>query len=156
MENSKKRKINFFDVVFILLILVAGVVAYMLVHGEETVQETRTRTYMVELTNIDEGMEKSVNVGDAVRDNIKNYDVGTVKEIEVLPYTLAVTDETQGVTRDVEIPGKVSLHVTIEVETTETASSVQTASGYDLKTGGSASLSLGTLRASGYILYVER
>ncbi len=154
--KSKRKRPNFFDVLIILLILLAAVVAYWLSHSDSVGQTSILRTYQIELTTLRESMVDYVSVGDSVTDTVKNYAMGTVVDIQVLPEYNTVVDKTTGVARQAEVPGYVTLLLTVESETSETEEEITTVGGYTIRTGISVSCSVGTLVASGYILEVER
>lgn len=158
MEENKitRRRPNLFDGLFILLLAAVAVVAFLLSHGGFGGNDTVRRTYRVELRELDAEMVDYVAVGDQVTDNIKNYAMGTVTAIEVVPATKAVLDEEAGIVRQAPIEGKIMLHLTVEVDTVEDADSVDAVSGYTLRTGASVSCSAGQLSGSGYILSLER
>lgn len=154
----EKRRLhpNFFDILFLVLILAVAVVAYLLSHSSDTRgKEVITRTYRLELEYLQEDMADCVAVGDAVTDNIQNYDLGTVTAMEVVPYTASVNNEEAGTVDQVPVEGYISLWLTVEVDTVETDSAITTVSGYDLRTGKAVSCSVGMLTSAGYILAVE-
>jgi len=153
--KTKKKRPNLFDVIFIVLILVVAVGAYFLVHGTGG-EETTLRTYVIELTGLREGMESSVAVGDTVTDTVKNYGMGTVTATEVVPYEETTIDAENGVYRQIDVAGYVTLRLTVEAETTETEKEITTAGGYAIRTGTAVNCSVGTLVSSGYILEVQR
>jgi hypothetical protein len=155
MEKVRKHP-NFFDILLILVILAAAAAAYLLSHQGADTSTLRTRTYRVELQGLRDTMADAVQIGDPVTDTVKNLDLGTVTDVEVQPYTVAVTDEDAGVVRQVAMEDYVTLWVTLEVDTTETDSQISTTSGYVLRTGTSISVSIGDLVASGYILDIVR
>lgn len=157
MEQKAKRKHpNFFDILFILLILAVAAAAYLLSHQTPTTQDTTVRTYKIELDHLQTSMADCVAVGDTVTDTVRNLDMGTVTAVEVLPYTAAVSDEDANVVRQVPVEGYVTLWLTVEAETLETDTAIVTESGYTLRTGVSISCAVGTLVGSGYVLGIER
>lgn len=158
MEQKKQRRHpNFFDIIFVVVILAVAVAAYLISHDSGTRgQATVSRSYILELTQLQEGMESCVAVGDTVTDNIKNYEIGTVTDIQVVPYTSAATDEEAGVVKQAAMQGYISLQLTIEADTVETESEISTVSGYTLRVGASVSCTVGSLKGSGYILQLDR
>ncbi len=159
MEQKKARKRpNFFDLLIVILLLLVVAAAYWLSHRSAApTAVVIPRTYMVELIRLQEGMEEYVAVGDPVTDNVKNYDVGTVKAVEVLPYTTGESlDEEAGMYRQAPVEGWVNVLLTVEVDTVETDSTVDTLSGYTLRTGATGSFTAGTLSSRGVILDVSR
>lgn len=158
MEQKKpRRRPNFFDLLIVLLLLAVVVVAYLLSHDSaSTAKDVISRTYTVELPRLEAGMENYVSVGDAVTDNVKNYAVGTVTNVEVRPTTSTVLDEENNLFRQAPVEGQVTVVLTIAVDTVETDASVDTLSGYTLRTGATVSFTAGRLYASGNILEVSR
>ena len=156
MEHKRKHP-NFIDIAFIFLLVAVAAVAYFLSHQEADPTETTIqRTYVLELTDLPENATQYVQVGDAVTDNIKNYAMGTVTAIETAPETTNLFDKEAKVHRDSEVPGKITLYVTVVADTLETESQVNTASGYNLRVGNRVSCTLGQLTASGYIVVLDR
>lgn len=158
MEQKKPRKrLNFFDLLIVLLLLAVVAVAYLLSHDSTpTAKNIIPRTYTVELPRLELGMKDYVSVGDTVTDNIKNYAIGTVTDIELQPSTNTVLDEEHEIFRQAVLNDRVTLVLTIEVDTVETDSAVDTLSGYTLRTGTSVSLTAGQLYAAGTVLSVSR
>ena len=155
-ETKKRRRPNLFDILIIVLVLAAVAVAYILSHDGFSQKTVTTRSYLLELADLPQGMEDSVHVGDTVTDNIKNYEIGTVTGIELIPSTNQVLDEDGGVFRPAPVDGLVTLLLTIEVPTVETEQSIDTVSGYTLRVGAQTSCSVGALRAAGYIVALDR
>lgn len=156
MEKKKKRP-NFIDIIFVLLVLGVILVAWFLIHGSQGASaDTVTRSYVVELLELNPDMADYLAVGDKVKDNIKNYDIGIVTNVEEIPAIATVVDEETGVIRVAEIPGKITLVVTIEAQTVETEKAISTVSGYDLRIGTAVSCTIGRLTASGYIIGMDR
>ena len=157
MDTAKKhRQLNLFDVLFVLLILIFVIVAYMLSHGGISRQETITRNYLLELADLPDGMQDSVSIGCQVEDNVKNYELGIVTAIEIIPSTGSVLDEETRTIQQAVKPDQLTLLLTIQVDTVETEDTSDTVSGYPLRVGRFVSCTAGSLTASGYILAVDR
>ncbi len=156
-ETKKRRRPNLFDILFIVLILAVAAVAWYVSREDGQIQaETRTRTYLLELSDMDESMARYVAVGDKVKDNVKNFDMGAVTAIEVVQATGQVVDEEARVVRQSPREDRVLILLTVEAETTETNTTVSTVGGYSLRVGKSVSCTVGQLTSPGYILAVER
>lgn len=155
MKKTKKHP-NFFDILIILLVLLVAVAAYFLSHRDGGQGSVVTRSYTIELMDLEEHMLDAVAVGDEVTDNVKNYEMGTVTAVESYPYKVSVVDEETGMTRQVETPGRYVLLLTVECPTVETEKEINTVSGYTLRTGTAVSCSVGELTSAGYILSLER
>lgn len=157
MNKTKRKHPNFFDIIFVLLIVVVALVAYALSHQESAaVAETTTRSYVVEFAGLRPEMADCVKAGDSVTDNVKNYPIGTVTNVEVVPYTVTTTDKETGVIRETENPRYITLHITIEAQTIDGEKQITTDSGYVLQVGANASCSMGSLTAGGYIIELQR
>lgn len=156
MEERKKRlRINLFDIAIIILILLVAGAAYLLSHNDAGA-EVISRSYVLELQNLDASMADYVQIGDTVTDSVKNYPIGTVTEVAVVPYMATTSDLQNGVIRETEVPGKISLLLTVQADTTETQRDITTLSGYVLRTGTSVSCQVGNLVSKGFILKVDR
>lgn len=157
MNNNNRKHPNFFDIIFLVLIAAVALTAYVLSHQESAaVAETTLRSYVVELSALKPEMANCVAVGDSVTDNVKNYAIGTVTKVEVLPHTVYTIDENAGIIRETEVPEIITLYVTIEAQTIEGKTQITTDSGYQLQVGARISCSVGSLTGSGYIVGLQR
>ena len=95
MSGKKKFKINFFDIVIVIVVIAIGAVVYAMTN-KEVVQETKTIRYTIELVNQNEGFTENINVGDDIYDNIKNYYMGKVVSVEAVPYKKLIPDSENG------------------------------------------------------------
>ena len=71
MAEKKKFKINFFDVVIILIVICVGAGLYVFTHRDTTV-ETKKLTYMIEINKATPGLENYIRIGDDLTENTKN------------------------------------------------------------------------------------
>lgn len=155
--KKKYFRLNFIDIVFVLLIAALAMTAYYLSHRSSTeVLKTQTRSYVVELTDLEPFMANAVQVGDCVTDTVKNQDLGVVSAVESVPYTQRVLDEDNSVYVYKDVPNRITLLITIEAETLETENEITTASGYALRVGTFVNCAAGGLVGSGYILELDR
>lgn len=155
-EKKPRRHPNFFDVIFIVLILALAGGAYWVSHDGTSGQELVSRSYVIELNHLQADMAQYAALGDRVTDNVKNQDMGTVMALETVPYTIPVADEAAGTVKQVPVEGYVSLRITVQTDTTETDSQVATEDGYILRVGTSVSCAVGGLTSAGYIIQVDR
>ncbi len=154
--ERKKFRVSGIDVVFVVLILAVVLGAYWLIHRDGGDAVPRKRSYVIELTELDASMADAVAVGDTVTDNVKNYHMGTVTDVTVTAAVADVLDEESGILREAEVPGKITLLVTVEADTTETDQTITTTGGFDLRIGTSVSCSVGGLTATGFIVGLDR
>jgi hypothetical protein len=95
-------------------------------------------------------------VGEHFKENTKNYDAGVVTAVEVVPYTVDVTDQEAGSVRQAEVEGRETLLITLEVDAVDTESSLTSGDGMTLRVGESASISNANMTGTGYIVSIER
>ncbi len=156
MEAKKRYHPNFFDILIVAVILLLAAGAWFISHRGDAVAKTMPRTYVLEVSGLQSGMEAPIVPGCSVTDNIRNYDIGVVTAVEEVPSLSAVFDETSGTVRQTPTPNETTLLVTIQADTVESEKNVSTKSGYDLKVGKNVSCTIGGVICSGYILEVER
>lgn len=156
MEKKKFRP-NILDILLLLLIAAVALAAYAISHRQEAgPQQAITRSYTIELTNLDGTMLESVQPGDLVKDNVKNLELGVVTAVEVSATTVSSLNKETGLYQETEVPGKYTMLVTVRADTTETDKQVSTVSGFILRVGTSVSCTVGNLYASGYIVKLDR
>lgn len=155
--DHKKFQIrpNFFDILFVVIILAIAAGAYMVSH-KDTDETVSRRSYTVELVGIAKGLEVSVEPGDTVIDNVMNLEMGVITDVRVEPATFSEIDEETYTEKQVPEEDYITLILTIESDTTESDYNVTTLSGYTLRVGTSVYCFTGSLNAGGYILAVER
>ena len=85
-ENKKKFKINFFDIVIILIVVCVGAGVYFFTH-KSPAAATKKLTYVVELNKTTPGLEDYIRIGDDLTENTKNYNMGKVVDVETVPYS---------------------------------------------------------------------
>lgn len=155
--DKKRRHPNFIDIAFILLIAAVALTAYFLSHQDsEATNQPTLRSYVIELSDLSPEMAQYIAVGDTVTDNVKNYHLGTVTAVEVIPYRMPALDEQAGIYRNCDVPNRISLLVTVEAETLETDKQITTASGFVIRVGATLSCSVGRFSAPGCIAAMDR
>ena len=85
--ERKRRGINLFDIVIIVVICAVGFVGYKYFNREK-VMETKTIRYTFEFIDNYEGFSELIHVGDEITDNVKNYYMGKVVEVKSEPCLL--------------------------------------------------------------------
>ena len=159
-ENTKTRRKwhpNLFDVVIVLLIVaVAAVLYFMLRPTAGNVVQTVPMRYTVEMLNLPEGTSKMMDVGDTIIDSSKNYGMGKVVEVKVIPYTVECDDVENGVTRQAVVPGYETVLLTLEANMVVTDSSITTEGGYLVRVGQSSKAKGDNYAATGYVVGIER
>ena len=119
--ERKKFKVNLFDIVIIVVLVVLALFLYKFTHKEAAV-ETKPIRYTFELTDNAIGFTDLIEVGDEITDNVKNYYMGKVVAVEKAPHRELTDDVETGQILDAEMPGKETAIVTVEANATESAS----------------------------------
>ena len=160
MSNEKKGfkwRPNLFDIVIVLIILAVGAVLYLMLRPTaSSVVQTTPMRYTVEMLNLPEGTHELMHVGDQVIDSSKNYAMGTVVDIQVMPYTVDADDRENNVTRQAPVPGYETVWLTLEANMVVTDSSITTEGGYLVRVGLSTKTKGDNYAATGYIVAIER
>lgn len=162
-EESKRRlrmtrrhyKPNLFDIVIILVILALGVGVYLFAN-REVAAETKTLRYTIELSDMPEGFSEKVEVGDDLTDNIKNYYMGKVVQVDAVPFTKLADDMENGKILDSVVPERESVLIVVEANVTESASEFRVNGNFLVKAGLEIAAKGPGYAGEGYILTVER
>lgn len=165
MENKKKRVFlrifNLFDLALIAIALV--VLAVILLTRDNSsgqltgqVQRTVSVRYTVELSEIENGAAANIKAGAPVVDAIKKYSIGTVESVQISPTRASVPDEGSDIVRYAQVPGQETATVVITAKAVETDADIIIDGGYLVKVGLPASVRIPGLRATGFIVDVER
>ena len=154
-RTERKPRINVFDIVIIVLVLVVAGGAYAFTH-RETKLETRLLRYSMELIDCPAGFSQNVQVGDTLTDNIKNYHMGTVISVEARPSMKLGEDRNTGNVVESAIEGKETVILVVEADVTESASDFKVDGNYVVKAGKEVAVKGNGYAGKGYILTVAR
>jgi hypothetical protein len=165
MEQKKFRlKLNLFD--GLVLVLAVAVGAFLLWNalkpqtvsdgGETTESSAATIRYSILFRRWPEGNDALIAVGDQMTDAVKNANLGTVVDMEVLPSQSLVLDEENGRYILSDAPTYEDILVTMEATGTYSEEAVTLTEGYVLRVGATAYLRGPGYMASGPIYAIER
>lgn len=155
----RKVKINFFDVAIIITVAVVaiGVLGFYYTKQKKHVDTGKTIKYVLELNDNPKGFSESIKAGDALYDNVKNYYMGKVSEVEVAPNMKLGNDLVNGRIVESEVTSKEKVLITVEAIVTDTGSDlIVSGSSYDVRVGKEVYLKGNGYAGVGYILKVER
>lgn len=155
MAEKKKFKINFFDVVIILIVICVGAGLYVFTHRDTTV-ETKKLTYMIEINKATPGLENYIRIGDDLTENTKNYNMGKVAAVETIPYTKLTPDYENNVFRDSVDPTCETVLITVEANVTESPSGFAVDGQYVVRAGTEIFVKGEGYAGEGYIVKVNR
>ncbi|MCI8342060.1 MAG: DUF4330 domain-containing protein [Firmicutes bacterium] len=153
--GRKKLKINLFDIALMVVVLAAVFVGYKFTHREVAV-ETKTIRYTFEFIDNPEGFTELISVGDSITDNIKNYYMGKVVEVEKVPCTEVVESTEEKRYVETEVEGRETAIVTVEAEVTDNGQDFRVNGYYTVKCGLEVAAKGPGYAGRGYILAVER
>ncbi|MBS4960091.1 MAG: DUF4330 family protein [Clostridiales bacterium] len=155
MESKKKFRINIFDIVILAVVVIVGAGFYLFTH-REVVQETKTISYTLEITEVPVGFSENIKPGDKITDSVKNYYMGNVVEVDAQKSTRIVDDYETGRKVEAVVPGKETVILTLETSVIDTAANLTVESGYVVKAGKEANIKGPGYAGTGYILTVNR
>lgn len=165
MENEKgkqrKLKINFFDIVIIVVVVaLAGAYTIHRAGGGSAVSskssESKTLTYTLEITDLDENTKDLIHKGDELIDKVKKYEIGTVQDVVVYPFQRMTEDKDNGRYFFTEDPERCSASLTIKVKCQDDGDSLTADSGFEIRVGQGVSLVGPGYFGAGYITNIER
>ena len=161
MKPKFKFKINFFDVLIIVLALVAGFVVLRLSNadgGGATMLSTGTPVkvrYTVELSNLPEGIAELIKPGDSLSEAVEKRFIGNVVSVEIGPYMTTSKNSYTGDFILTSSPGRYTATVTVELDAVDTGSSID-ASGFLLRANSTPSVLGPGYAGPGLITAIER
>ncbi len=161
MEKKKIRfKLNLFDGIVLALGLCAVLVlGYMMLKPAPAQQEggaVNTVTYTVRLEKVLEGAGALIKPGDELVDVIKNYKLGKVVSVEILPCTMPVEDHINKREVSALIEGYENVLVTVEGSGSMGENAFLLDGGYALRVNTMMYLKGSGYMGSGPVVSIER
>lgn len=154
-KNGKKRKVNLFDLVIVLVVVVLGAGLYVLTH-RENVMETKKLLYTIELNDLPVGLTENIRPGDKLTDGVKNYNMGIVVSAEKTDNLKLAEDYTTGRIAESAVPNTERAVIVVEGDVTESASDFRVDGSFLVKAGLQIDVHGPGYAGSGYIISVER
>ena len=161
IKNKKLfGKINIMDVVLLLVIIVAGIIAYKVVFKSETAVSIGAKYFTTTCTRrldaLPEGASTFLEIGSDVYDNETNTYVGKLVAAESGDYLTIRTDRENNTFVAAKTPNQESVYVTVEVSVSDQGADLITADNYYIKVGKAISIRSGNFAGSGYITTIAR
>ncbi len=157
MTNKKKAKINVFDIFIALIVVAAIAVVYMFFTSRDNIVEVNsnaTVTYKVEFQNVYDEIAYTTKIGDPIRDGVSKINVGEIVDFDVSP-TIRVTEDTiAGVAKNVVVPERFNVTLTIEAPAVVTDGSVSV-NGTDILVGQQMHMQSKHFSGSGFCVAVS-
>ncbi len=157
-ENKKLfGKINIFDIILLVIVLIAAVVAYMFLGNKDNVTTNSVeKKYSIKVEKLPLGTTDKIKVGDKVYDNEINTFIGEVVSVEKKDYTRVVENHQTNEFVLAKVEGFENAIVTIKVSLNDLGSDLKTNNDYVIKVGKKVCLRGPDYAGTGYITYIER
>lgn len=153
---KKEFKISTFDIVVVVIVLIAGLLGYRFIGQDIGKKGTDTVLYTIELTDQLEGFSNMIEVGDTLMDNVKNFPLGTIVDVEVQPSLASAVDINVGMIREAVVEGRETVLITVEASVTHDEKEIMINDNFLIKSGIWVALRGTGFAGSGYILDVSR
>ena len=162
-HNGKFRlKLNLFDSIVLVVALAVG--AFLLWSalkpaastpvGEPTA--TSTVRYTIRFQRMLEGSGSLIQPGDALVDTIKNYQLGNVVSVEIVPAQSQILDHDSREYVLAEVAGYEDALVTVESPCTISSDTILLDGGYTLRVGATSYVRGSGYMGSGPVISIER
>ena len=163
MENTttkKKWRLNLFDVIFIVVVLVAAgfIIRYLGSSGGSVAMSGANDTvvYTMELIDMRGDTAYLIKPGDALVDQVEKRQMGTVLSVEVMQSTRLEKNLMTGERIIVEYPERLNAIVTVEADAVITENQITVPGGFIVRTGVWVSVNGPQYYGYGYIVDIER
>ena len=163
MENNNEKfrlRLNLFDgIVLVLAVVVAGLLVWNHLKPETPEQDPASSTleYVVRFQRWPDSTVDMVKEGDKLVDNVKNFELGTVKSVEVVPATGEVFNENEKRFHRAEVPGYKDILVTVVSDSAFVAPDmIKLDGGVQLRVGMPLYIRGQGYMASGPVVSIER
>jgi len=153
--EKKKIRINWVDIVIVVIALIAIIFAYGFTN-KEVAAETKTIRYTFELVDNPIGFTDKIKIDDDITDNIKNYYMGKVVAVETANYIEVIQDIETGTYKEAVIEGRETAIVTVEAFVTENNGNLNVDGYFLVKAGLEVAVKGNGYAGRGFILSVER
>ena len=163
-NNGKFRlRLNLFDGLVLIVALAVG--AFLLWNAfkpassapsGETSAASSTIRYTIRFQRLLEGTGSLIQPGDALVDTIKNYKLGNVVSVEVVPNEYQILDQEDREYVLTQTPGYEDALVTVETTCTDSSDTLLLDGGYTLRVGATAYIRGSGYMGSGPIISIER
>lgn len=159
MTDKKRKWLNVFDIVVILIVLAVGFVLYKVgVIGTtvQTTSDTQKVQYVLQLTPMRYGTEQKIKVGDDLIETTRKTTVGKVIDVEIIPAETYLLDYETGNYKIATIEDEKTAFVTLEVDCVVTEKDITTVDGQLLLAGTSLNVNGPGYFGLGTVLSFER
>lgn len=155
MADNKKFKINFFDIIILVIVACIAIGLYIFTHKDTTV-DTKKLSYIIELNDVIPGTEDNIKIGSSLTENTKNYNMGKVVSFETRPYKKTVPDYENNIYKDSVDPTSNTILITVEANVTESNTGFAVDGKFVVRAGTEIFVKGEGFAGEGYIVQVNR
>ncbi|MFI3253918.1 MAG: DUF4330 family protein [Eubacteriales bacterium] len=158
-KEKMKFRLNVFDTIVLLVALaLGGVFLWQTLSRNETVvvQRTEELHYQIMIKEASGGTGDIIPVGSAMLDAVKNYNIGTVQGMEVLPATKQVLNHETKEYQQAILEGAEDILIDMVVQVSLSDSALMADGGFPVRVGELVYLRGAGYMAAGYIYSIER
>ncbi len=162
MEQKKEKikfRLNLFDAVILLLALAVGGVFLwqsLDVNRNAVVAKNQELRYQIIIKEASDGTGESIPLGSELVDVVKNYNLGMIEAIEVLPTEKQVLDHLEKEYQTAHLEGFEDIIVDMVVSANNTESAIIVDGGLELRVGDLLYMRGAGYMAAGYVYSMER
>ena len=156
-ENKKKFRVNIFDIVIIVVVIVLVAGFYVFTHKDAgSAVNTEKMTYVIEINKAVPGMEDNIQIGSKLVENTKNHHIGEVKDFEVVPYTKITPDFENNIYRDSVDPTCNRVLLTVEADVAPSGNSLAVDGQFVVRAGMEIFVKGEGFAGEGYVVEIKR
>ena len=161
-QGNRKWRLNFFDVIFIICVLIIAVVVILYSSrsdGGSGIVFSGTRgtvVYRVELKGLIEDTAYLIKPGDSLVDKVEKRPMGTVVSVEVNPSTASNKSYITGERIITDVPDRKDAVLLVTSEATITENQISVPGGFVVRVGTWVSVNGPLYNCAGYIIDMER
>lgn len=160
MEKQKvKLRLNLFDAIVLLVVLIVGaLVLWQMLDQNSAATTTKTGrlTYQITIKEASGGTSDYIPIGSHLIDAVKNYDLGEILSLEVLPAEKLVLNHDAAMYQKSTLEGYEDIVVELAVDVSQTESALLIDGGYDLRVGDLVYMRGAGYMAAGYVTRMDR
>lgn len=156
-EEPKIKKINWLDVLIVLLLIIVGIAGYSYLKKDRGEISVNTEKIIYQVRTIESlpNMYDYIEEGTILYDSIKNYQIGTIVAKASEPSKrYSFNQETKEIV-ETSLEDKIDIILTVEANATITDRKISVGD-YPIKVGSEAYVKGKGYAASGYIISIER
>lgn len=158
IKKESPFHLNLFDT--IVLLIVAAIAGLVLYYNISENAPSRSKSYKMQYTillnDMRGGTGELVREGSELHDVIKNYNIGTVVSKDIKPAVGQLLDQENRIYRNILVPEKEDVYVTIEAIITDIGDELTVDGGYTIRVGEGLYLQGEGYMAAGQVISIDR